>query len=96
MSRLSIEVTPEQHNAIKAMALLEGKTIKDLILKKFEHELMHQKKGKKVSDIVHDDCQICNAYGGKNKKYKKLKPSDMKIVGKYKTAKDMFADLFKE
>jgi hypothetical protein len=32
MSRLSIEVTPEQHQRLKAMAALSGKTIKDYIL----------------------------------------------------------------
>jgi hypothetical protein len=34
MSRLSIEVTPEQHQRLKAMAALSGKTIKDYILEK--------------------------------------------------------------
>lgn len=32
MSRLSIELTPEQHNAIKAMALLEGMNMKELVI----------------------------------------------------------------
>jgi uncharacterized protein (DUF1778 family) len=32
MSRLSIEVTPEQHQRLKAMAALSGQTIKDYIL----------------------------------------------------------------
>mgnify|MGYP006216002771 FL=1 len=34
MSRLSIEVTPEQHQLLKAMAALQGKSIKDFILDK--------------------------------------------------------------
>lgn len=32
MSRVSIEVTPEQHQRLKAMAALSGKTIKAYIL----------------------------------------------------------------
>lgn len=34
MSRLSIEVSPEQHQQIKALAALQGKSIKDFILHK--------------------------------------------------------------
>ncbi len=32
MGRLSIEVTPEQHKRLKAVAALQGKTIKDYVL----------------------------------------------------------------
>ena len=32
MSRLSIELTPEQHQRLKAMAALSGQTMKDYIL----------------------------------------------------------------
>ncbi len=34
MSRLSIEVTPEQHKRLKAIAALQGKIIKDYILER--------------------------------------------------------------
>lgn len=34
MSRLTIEVTPEQHQLLKAMAALQGKSIKEFILDK--------------------------------------------------------------
>jgi len=34
MSRLSIEVSSEQHQKIKALAALQGQSIKDYILKK--------------------------------------------------------------
>ena len=34
MSRLSIEVTPEQHQRLKAMAALAGQTIKEYILER--------------------------------------------------------------
>ena len=34
MSRLSIEVTPEQHQRLKAMAALSGQTIKEYILER--------------------------------------------------------------
>jgi uncharacterized protein (DUF1778 family) len=34
MSRLSIEITPEQHQRLKAMAALSGQTIKEYILER--------------------------------------------------------------
>jgi len=34
MSRLSIEVTPEQHQRLKAIAALHGQTLKDYILER--------------------------------------------------------------
>lgn len=34
MSRLSIELSPKQHQQIKAMAVIAGKSIKDLVLDK--------------------------------------------------------------
>ncbi|MCL4159002.1 UNVERIFIED_CONTAM: hypothetical protein GTU68_052252 [Idotea baltica] len=34
MSRLSIEITPEEHQQIKAMAALQGKSIKDLVMER--------------------------------------------------------------
>ena len=34
MSRLSIEISPEQHQKIKALSALQGKSIKDFILDK--------------------------------------------------------------
>ncbi len=93
MSRISIEVTPDIHKAIKLAAIDNGLSLKDFVI----HKLMENHTHKKLkSSAGHDDCPLCRAFGGKNKKYKKLKPSDMKIVGKYKTAKDMFADLLKE
>ncbi len=34
MQRLSIEVTPEQHKRLKAVAALQGKSIKDYVLER--------------------------------------------------------------
>jgi hypothetical protein len=34
MSRLSIEITPEQHQRLKALVALSGQTIKDYILQR--------------------------------------------------------------
>jgi uncharacterized protein (DUF1778 family) len=34
MRRLSIEVTPEQHQRLKAIAALQGKSIKDYVLER--------------------------------------------------------------
>ncbi|MBN9543059.1 MAG: hypothetical protein J0G32_04605 [Alphaproteobacteria bacterium] len=38
MSRIVLEVTPEQHKQIKVMASLEGKSIKELILESVFNE----------------------------------------------------------
>ncbi len=77
MSRLSIEVTPQQHNAIKMAALEHGFTLKDFILDRFEHELEHKPAKKISSGAGHDDCPICRSYG-KNREYnaKTLKALD--------------------
>ncbi len=42
MSRISIEVTPEQHTAIKMAALAHGCTLKDFILDKFAKEFEYK------------------------------------------------------
>ena len=47
MSRLSIEITPEQHQRLKAMAALSGQTIKAYILERTlpplpEHEALSE------------------------------------------------------
>ncbi len=34
MSRISIDVTPEEHNRLKAIAALAGKSLKDYVLEK--------------------------------------------------------------
>lgn len=34
MSRISIDVTPKQHQRLKALAALRGKTIKDFVLER--------------------------------------------------------------
>lgn len=34
MSRLSIELTPEQHKRVKAIAAIQGQTIKDYVLER--------------------------------------------------------------
>ena len=49
MSRLSIELTPEQHNAIKAMALLEGVNIKEFVVKRVFAKMPAKPKSKKAA-----------------------------------------------
>ncbi|WP_213995253.1 DUF1778 domain-containing protein [Arsukibacterium sp.] len=52
MSRLSIEVTPEQHQLLKAMAALQGKSIKDFILDKvLPHQVTEQAKHYSVKQL---------------------------------------------
>ena len=56
MSRLSIEVTPEQHQLLKAMAALQGKSIKDFILDKIlpqeEAEQAQGYSAQKLEDLL--------------------------------------------
>ncbi len=87
MSRISIEVTPDIHKAIKIAALNNGLSVKDFVIKKLIENHPHPKSKS-------DDCPICKAFG-KDRKYKKLKAADKKIVGRYKTTKDMFSDILK-
>ena len=47
MSRLSIEVTPEQHQQLKAIAALHGQTLKDYIL---ERTLPHLSQDESLSE----------------------------------------------
>lgn len=70
MSRLSIELTPEQHKAIKAMALLEGESIKDWLWGLVEPKLRthrHPKKSKGYG-AGHPDCPLCRIHA-KNGRY---------------------------
>ncbi len=75
MSRLSIELTPEQHNAIKAMALLAGTSIKDWVWEAVEPKIIkHQQKHKKQKGYGagHPDCPLCQQYeNARNGRYNK-------------------------
>lgn len=106
MSRLSIELTPEQHNAIKAMALLEGQSIKDFVWKLVEPKLeKHRQKSKKIKGYGagHKDCPLCQQYenarnGRYNKKTERRIAQSMKEVksGKamrFKNVEDAIAEL---
>lgn len=42
MSRLSIEVTPEFHHAIKAMAMERGVSLHDLVVERFADAKLYQ------------------------------------------------------
>ena len=54
MSRLSIEISSEQHKKIKALAALQGKSIKDLILEKVinTNTLTDQSDWNKLEEIL--------------------------------------------
>ncbi len=78
MSRLSIEVTPEQHNIIKAMALLSGVNIKEYVLKQLFKEL---------GDIKSPNRQLKAAIDEAQKMEKKVKSGKLKV---HKTTKSIF------
>jgi hypothetical protein len=80
MSRLSIELTPEQHNAIKAMALLEGESIKDFVWKLVEPKLRETPK-KKPKKAKQPNARLRAAIE---------ESFNMKNAKRYKTAKELF------
>ena len=78
MSRLSIEVTPEQHNAIKAMALLDGINIKEYVIKRiFNGELSVKKPNARLKAAIKEAIKI----------EKEIKKGTKKS---YKTTKEVF------
>lgn len=68
MSRISIEVSPEEHKAIKALAALEGVPIKTLLWKPLEKKL--RKHQAQMQGAGHPDCPLCREYA-KNGRYNK-------------------------
>ena len=106
MSRLSIELTPEQHNAVKALALHKGIPMKELVWAPIAKMIeKHQAKAAKTKGYGagHPDCPLCqqfeNARNGRyNKKTERGLRESMKEIksGKlkaYKNADEMFRDL---
>ncbi len=90
MSRISIEVTPAIHKAIKLAAIDNGLSLKDFVICKLMENHTHKKS---KSNAGHDDCPLCRAYG-KDRKYnaKTLKTLDneknKKGMLKFTNAKD--------
>jgi uncharacterized protein (DUF1778 family) len=52
MSRLTIDISEKQHQALKAMAALKGKTIKQFTLEKLFSEHHEQLSAENESDLV--------------------------------------------
>jgi hypothetical protein len=53
MSRLSIELTPEQHQRLKAMAALSGQTMKDYILARALPSLPEERDALSEEEALH-------------------------------------------
>jgi uncharacterized protein (DUF1778 family) len=53
MSRLSIELTPEQHQRLKAMAALSGQTMKDYILSRALPSLPEERDSLSEEEVLH-------------------------------------------
>jgi hypothetical protein len=83
MSRLSIELTPEQHKAVKTLASLEGVAMKQFVWEALQEKLSrhrHPAKAPKTPKAArkaeeyygagHDDCPMCRALGP-NRRYNK-------------------------
>jgi len=106
MSRLSIELTPEQHNAVKAMALHKGIPMRELVWAPIAKMIeKHQARAAKTKGYGagHPDCPLCrqfeNARNGRyNKKTERGLRESMKEIkaGKamrFKNVEDAIADL---
>lgn len=104
MSRISIEVTPEEHKAAKALALLEGVSIKELLwgpaAKKIARH-MEQAKKQKGYGAGHPDCPLCQKHaksGRYNAKTERGMRESMKEIKsgkakKFKSFDELMADL---
>jgi uncharacterized protein (DUF1778 family) len=58
--RLSIEVTPEQHQLLKVAAALQGESIKDFVLKRTLPDMQEQQALKKLEDFLKPRIQAVN------------------------------------
>ena len=66
--RLSIEISPEQHQQIKMMAALQGKSIKDLVLGRlFDETNDEDATWKELMSLLHDRIKTAQN-GGMSKK----------------------------
>ena len=105
MARLSIEITDEQHRAIKAFAAMRDMAMKDFVL----HRSFHEKpKGKSSQETAahkgygagHPDCALCRKYS-KNGRYnaKTERAIADTLAGRnlkrFNTAEELFAELRK-
>lgn len=80
MSRISIEVTPDIHKAIKLAAIDSGLSLKDFVI----HKLMENHTHRKLkSGAGHDDCPLCRAFG-KDREYN---TKTLKILNNAKSKK---------
>lgn len=103
MSRISIEVTPEQHKSIKALALMEGVPMKELIWEMCEARLEAHRTSVAQENYGagHDDCPICAAMGP-NRRYNKvtekalLRPAHEKNYMRFTNVEDAIQELKSE
>ena len=58
--RLSIEVTPEQHQLLKVAAALQGESIKDFVLKRTLPDMQEQQALKKLEDFLKPRIEAVN------------------------------------
>ncbi len=106
MSRISIEVSPADHKAIKELALNKGVTIRELVWKPLEkklHEFQKKAKKQKGYGAGDPDCPLCQQYenarnGRYNRKTERGLNQSMKQIkaGKamrFKNVEDAIAEL---
>lgn len=97
MSRISIDVTPEQHYAIKSLALINGCNVKDFVLK----QIFTPENKKSLSTSALAGCVLCEAHGGRQKEFNARTQRAMDATKQGKNIKNfqsldaLFADLRK-
>ena len=52
MSRLVIDMSPEQHKKIKVLATIEGKSMKDYVLDQILHEKPEEESWKELEQVL--------------------------------------------
>ncbi len=80
MSRLSIDLTPEQHQKIKAVAALQGKSIKEYVLAQILPTFSDEESALNELEMLLDD-RIKSAKAGKISK---------------KSVEEIFQEVYKE
>ena len=84
MSRLTIEVTPEQHQRIKVMAAMQGQTIKDYVIDRVlaEEEKEEQAAWEQLKVLLSERLDDARKRGTSPKTVQEITESALKTLNK--------------
>lgn len=83
MSRLIVDVSGEQHQAIKALAAMEGKSIKDYVLERVLPEPDDEQTAwQALKDVLHSRIESAQKHGVSSKSVAELTEETLRNLGK--------------